>query len=204
MAESKGPGDFSFKSMLLSNYSKSKTLDLSDLVYDIGIEESVDSVTMSGHISIIDSQNIIDNFPILGEEEIYMAIEDFYGNTQELYWHVTNISPISVNSDSGTQEYSLMLRTKDFVQTERLEIKRSFRTPLYMTAQTVFDDYFNTDKPIEIEETSGDQTIVIPAKTPYETMMFLARKSFSIQNPSSTYNFFESRNGFKYVTTENL
>ena len=44
MAESKGPGDFQFKKMTLSNYSGSKSIDLSDLLYEISIEEKIDNV----------------------------------------------------------------------------------------------------------------------------------------------------------------
>lgn len=204
MAESKGPGDFQFKKMTLSNYSGSKSIDLSDLLYEISIEEKIDNVTIKGQISIIDSQNLLDNFPIIGEETLYMSIEDFYGHIQELNWHVTGISPIKILSKSSQQEYTLFFRSKDFVATEKTEIRRSFRTSLSETAQTVFNEYFETDKELDIEETSGEQTIIIPAKTPYETMMFLARKSFSVDNASSTYKFFESRDRFHYTTMERL
>jgi len=204
MSDSKSPGDYSLISAILSNYDKTKQYDLSKIIYSMMFTESIDETFISGIVNIVDSENYLDNFPIIGEETLEISIEDFFG--EEYVWRMRVVATTDVKLDTvGTkQEYGLKVISSDFVNTDNQEIRRSFKGTPSNTAKKIFDDYFVTDRELDIDESDGDQTFVIPCKTPFETMTFLARKSFSIEYPSSSYRFFETRNDYKFATFEGL
>lgn len=52
------------------------------------------------------------------------------------------------------------------------------------------------------QETRGNMKLTIPRYTPSEAIKFISRKSFSDLNPSCTYRFFETFDGFYFVTDE--
>ena len=60
-------------SITLINHSN-KELDITNLVIDINIYESIYTNTISGTIDIIDSNQLINFFPIVGEEHVSIDI----------------------------------------------------------------------------------------------------------------------------------
>ena len=75
-------------------------------------------------------------------------------------------------------------------------------------AKALFKEYFITnnasDKEIEVEASTGNQTLVIPNLRPDEAMSFLARRAFSSTNKSSSFRFFETREKYFFCTYEYL
>ena len=59
-------------------------------------------------------------------------------------------------------------------------------------------------KKIEIEETIGEHTLVVPNLTPIETILLMAAKSFSDVYKSSNYLFFERKDKYFFGTHEKL
>ena len=60
------------------------------------------------------------------------------------------------------------------------------------------------DKPKEIEETDGEQTLVIPDLRADATMQFLSRRAYSERNKTALYRFFETREKYYFCTPEYL
>lgn len=60
----------------------------------------------------------------------------------------------------------------------------------------------NGKKTFYVQESEGSLFPVIPNLIPADAMTFLAQRSFSKNSPSCTYRFFETFNGFYYVTDE--
>ena len=60
------------------------------------------------------------------------------------------------------------------------------------------------DKPIEIEETDGEQSLVIPNLRADAAMQFLSRRAYSSKNKTSLYRFFETRESYYFCTPEYL
>lgn len=204
MSEEIAAGHFKVISCLLENYDRSKKLEIYGLVASFRITEGMSQVAMSATMAILDTQNLIDDFPLQGEEFVTFTIGDFYGTEKTYEFQVYAISPVEQDYASKKLTYSLALYTKDFLKTESTEIRRSYLGPIKRTAETIFDEYFSGDKPLDIETTDGTQTIVIPALTPFESLVFLARKAYTEKSPSATFRFFETRDDFKFVTYEEL
>ena len=68
MSDGIEPGGYILKKCSLSNHDGSKTVSIGDMINTIEIEEDISKVCIQGFITITDAVDIIDNFPIIGEE----------------------------------------------------------------------------------------------------------------------------------------
>ena len=60
------------------------------------------------------------------------------------------------------------------------------------------------DKEIEIEETDGEYSLIIPDLRSDAAMQFLSRRAYSQKNKTSLYRFFETREKYFFCTPEYL
>lgn len=204
MSDDIEPGGYIIKKAELSNFDGSKVLQIGDLIDSIEIEENIVNVCISATISIIDSTNLIDSFPIIGEEILKLEIEDFFGKLQEYDFHIYSVDNLVTNDPGTLQVYVLKLFSKDFIKTEAFEINQSYRGKLSDSVKSIYDERFISGKTIEIEETIGEHTVVVPSLTPIETILLMASKSLSDVYKSSNYLFFERKDKYFYGTHEKL
>lgn len=204
MEEGLKAGFFKIKSCLLSTYDASKRLEISNMVYKFTISEGIFQTAIQASLSLYDTLNIVDGFPLRGEELISLEIEDFYGESETYLFHVISIGPVTVNSSGVGQDYVINLMSPEYVRTEATEIRKSYTGAPHMIGEEIHREYFQSTKRFNYEFTAGSGTYVIPAMTPFEAMDFLARKAYSSSNVSSYFYFFETREDFKFTTLENL
>lgn len=62
----------------------------------------------------------------------------------------------------------------------------------------------NQDVGLLIENTEGDFRCIIPNYNPSQAMYFLSSRAYSTESPSCSFKFFETMDGFRFVTDEYL
>lgn len=189
-------------------------IEISRLVHQWEINESMNSGHIRGSASIYDSVGLLDRFLgerngwIKGEEEVEIEYTDFFQEKRRDKFFVYAITNLKTTRESNETVYSYTLHfvSKEKFYSERTLIRRTFGGGLISEyANTVFNEYFNSEKEIDIEpETLGQQTLVVPNYSPEETMHFLTRKAVSSEYDSQTFRFFESREGYFFGTMEYL
>lgn len=193
-------------------YANTPPFNIANYITELSFSESIDSPALMGQMKLLDSSGLIDNFPIIGEEIFNLTYVDFFDNeiSQEfLIYSVSNAVP-------GEQQ-NFMYYTLNFVSAHHfLDVSRNVQKSyqnltLKEMIQLIFDEYLvdetrfpNSNNEIEIEDTAGIQTIVIPSLRPIEAINFLSRKSFSDVNKSSNYHFYQTREKFKMKTHEQM
>ena len=201
------PGGYILKTCELSNYDGTKKVDIGDLVTGIEIKEDISQINIQGFVTILDSVNLIDDLPIIGEETLTLEFEDFFEGVTKYEFHVSGVDTLGTNNTGTFQAYVLRLQSKDFIKSESIEISQSFKNAKISDfVKTIYDEYFISNKDIEIEETfnEGDQIFVVPGLTPFETIILLSGKSFSDVNQSSNFLFFERKDKYMFCTHEKL
>ena len=187
-------------------------IELAKVIVNWSLSESIGAPFISGSAVIHESDNLLEEVPLRGEEEIEITWEDFYGEsaTQKFFLYaIEDISPESAINDR-MQTYTIKFTTKQKLFADTKEIRRSFaKQKISEMAQTIYNDYFITgdksvDKEIEIEETDEEQTLVIPALKPDSAMHFLSRRAYSADNKTSSFRFFETREKYYFCTFEYL
>lgn len=187
-------------------------IDVTKTVIGLAMSESVDSPFVSGHIILSESNNLLEDVPLRGEEILTLTITDFYNKTVTYNFYIYAIDNIKVGSSINDRmvKYTLRFTTNQKLISDTKEIRKSFgNTKISDMAKTIYDEYFTTgdnkiDKELEVEETDGEQTLVIPNLRADAAMQFLSRRAYASNNKSSLYRFFETREKYYFCTHEYL
>mgnify|MGYP003624327661 CR=1 FL=1 len=191
-----------------SQKNMSDYIDITKVVANWSFAESMDAPYISGRMTIQESDNLLEDLPIRGEESLQITYTDFYGDTitkDFIVYAVDNIGPENSINDR-MMKYTLDFTTRDKLNSDTREIRRSFaKQKISEMATTIFKEYYpNSSKEIEVEETDGEQTVVIPSLYPDAAMQFLSRRAYSQNNKTSLYKFFETGEKYYFCTHEYL
>ena len=193
-------------------------IDIKLLIYSWTINESMNEGYLSGSIDVIDGAGLFYNFlndGLRGEEEIEITYVDYYNQerTHKFFvYAVSEVKPFNPNNETALN-YQIYFVSKNKFYTDRYPIRKSYTDALisdYVLA--MWEQYWieNDDgreltvDDIEIEQTEGPQSLIIPNYHPEEAMHMMARKAYSSQNPTHTYRFFQNRDKYYFVTNEYL
>ncbi|MDB4786184.1 hypothetical protein OAG36_00470 [bacterium] len=187
-------------------------VELAKTIVDWGIHESMNSPFLSGHAIIMESDNLLENVPFIGEEEIELTYTDFYGEsaTHKFFLYaIEDIQPAASTNDR-MMKYTVRFCSIQKLQGDQRSIRKSYnKTKISDMVQDIYDTFMVTDdpsqsKPIEIEDTDGEQTLVIPDLRADAAMQFLSRRAYSERNKTALYRFFETREKYYFCTPEYL
>ena len=194
------------------NQSYSEYVELSKVVTHWNLTESIDSPFISGSATIHESDNLLTTVPMRGEEELEITYEDYYGDiktTKFFIYAIDDIGPESTTNDR-MMKYTIRFCSVQKLHSDQKEIRKSWaNTKISDMAEDIYNSFFITgnkdyDKEIEVEETDGEQTVVIPSLRPDAAMQFLSRRAYSANNKTSLYRFFETREKYYFCTHEYL
>jgi len=194
------------------NNSFPEDIELAKTITDWSITESMNSPFISGFAVINESDNILEGVPLIGEERIELTYTDFYGEsaTHHMFLYaIENIKPATSTNDR-MMKYTIKFCSIQKLQGDQRSIRKSYnKTKISDIVQDIYDTFMLTDnklydKPIEIEETDGEQTLVIPDMRADAAMSFLSRRAYSERNKTALYRFFETREKYFFCTPEYL
>ena len=195
-----------------TNSSMPEYVEMTYAIVDWGLEESLDSPFISGYAVIHESDNVLESVPLLGEEEITITYEDFYGESRSyklFLYAIEDIGPESSINDR-MMKYTIRFCSVQKLQGDQRSIRKSYsKTKISDMVEDIYNTFMLTgnkdyDKEIEIEETDGEQSLVIPDLRADAAMQFLSRRAYSQKNNSSLYRFFETREKYFFCTPEYL
>tara|TARA_B110000211_G_scaffold11277_1_gene11871 strand:+ start:2612 stop:3949 length:1338 start_codon:yes stop_codon:yes gene_type:complete len=203
----------------LSHYDKTakerqsqQPINIANFISELSFTESINGSALMGQMNILEANGLLDNFPIAGEELFNITYTDFFENEISQEFFVYNVS----DAVPGKQQ-NYMYYTLKFVSTHHLldmsrNVQKSYQDKtIKEMIELIFDEYLidetrfpNSNNEIEIEDTDGVQTIVIPSLKPIAAINFLTRRSYSATNKSSNYYFYQTREKFKMKTHEQM
>ena len=211
--QGKKAGHYSLDTFRIYRYNEpNQFVDLKAIIHTWEIIESMDNGHLHGSAKVYDSVGLLDNFLgdgwLRGEEELFISYRDWYDEeTIQHNMFVYSVSDVQRINDSNESMYSYTLHfvSKDKFVTEQTKVRRGFRNQLISeNVQQIYDDFYTGNKELYIEDTSGEQTLIVPNYSPEQAMYFFARRAHSANNPSQTFRFFENRDRYVFATHEDL
>ena len=194
------------------NNSLPEHIEVTKTIVNWGITESMNSPFISGFAIINESDNLLEDVPLIGEEEIELTYTDFYGEsaTHKFFlYSIEDIKPAASTNDR-MMKYTVRFTSVQKLQGDSKGIRKSYsNTKISDIVQDIYDTFMLTgnkdyDKEIDIEETDGEQTLVIPNLKADAAMQFLSRRAYSTRNKTALYRFFETREKYYFCTPEYL
>lgn len=197
-------GSFDLKNFEIYSKKTNKPVDLKYVYSKINVFEDIYSNNITLSFGINDSNNLIQNIPITGDEKIYIK---FKSESSNQYFEKTlNLYKIE-NRESDTEKsqmYTLHTITPEQIYNLQRKISKSYNNKSYSeVANDVLTNFLFVKNP-EIEETKYKYNYIAPNIRPFEVLNTIAARSNSAKNKGSNYFCFENNNGFKFVSIETL
>jgi len=170
-----------------------EVLDITNLVTNIDIFESIYTSTLNGYIHLIDSNDLPQFFPIVGGERLKIEMGlpfDGYENYITLDFLIYRMSDREIKSNT-TQHYKLWFTSFETLTNIENIISKSFKgyTALDIIKYTLKS--LNTDKNLNYDDTIGVFDYISPSIRPFELINTIV-KNYSINDISADFIFFES------------
>jgi len=211
---------FSFDGLNSSN--------ITDLIVALTITQSIENVSWRGSVRILDTVGLASRFPLRGEERILLTVDPGNGlGVKQIEGQVYRIDNVNVsNANDGVSYVLHFVSLTTFLASTR-KIIRSFPSDsANNVAIKIFGEFFfpirdaqdflnplpfttrkfiiNDRQSFFVQPTIGLHDWIIPRYTPFEAMYFLASRGFSTESTSCSYRFFETLEGYFFVTDEFL
>lgn len=200
------PGSVHIENIALTNYDKSSTKDIRNITVEINIYEDIWQSQVMGDIFIRDENEWIQTFPIIGEETLEI---EFSVPTKDTIYSLKNLrvyrigDRVTPGGNAGkVQGYRLYFISPEVLKSFNTSVPRSFNSQsVDKIVKTVFDEYIETDKKIDIESTEGNIKVVFPNWNPIKVINWLAGHRAMNKKTNADFVFYESHvknEGLKY------
>ena len=190
--------------------SEGVVADLSNVVVQINLFEDIFSSAFTGNIIIVDTLNIIEKLPILGQE--YIELKCSTPQTSPTKNSVIEKRFIlhsivaRENVSSGAQSYSLDIATEDSVRNLKTRVSKSYTDSIDNIVTDVLKNQLGSTQPLNIGPTLGIRRIVSPNIHPYTLINLLKREAITSMSDmlAPHFLFFENKNGLNFISLEDL
>ena len=181
------------------------------MIYDkITIVESIFQNYILGQIDIIDSNSLIEELPILGEETIEMEIG--YPTSSKRKKEKMELKGIVYKIDNrhrvGTaqslEKYSLHFIHEISEKNKTLRISKTYKDgKISEYVSKIFNDSF-PDVKIKSEQTEGKFEINIPNLSPISSINFLSKFAYKNEGKENLFYFYQDRDKFNFKSLEQM
>ena len=182
--------------------------EISSVVQEISIYQSLDTPYMSGTILLTDADDVAGSLPFLGNERLLFGVRtpgrkkiDFNQHNAIIY----NVKKRTQSSDRAHTVY-VEFTTLDNYRNSFTKISNSFSATISEIVQKILtsSNYLGTKKHVNIDPTIGLRKFVIPNLSPYETIQTLQREAISDEENHSHYLFYENQEGYHFRSLDSL
>jgi len=202
-------GEFTLKEMKLLT-SSGVVIDIRKMTQSIEIFENIMHPSLTGNITLLDIDNVIENAPILGQEYMSLKIDtptleeeefDFSENVFAVY-KIVNKEEVS----NDAQIFTLSFCSPEFLRNNRTRISKSYTDTIDKTVENILRDsrFINTKKKLFLETTSGVRKVLAPNVRPFTFINDLKDEALSAKSYSPHYYFFETTRGFHFKSLDSM
>ena len=207
-----GPGDFALDECRIVTHGNT-ILDISNTVVGITLYEAVDSISVSGSITISDTLNITSTGPIVGHEYLYLkirtpSITPKSESTIDFSENAFIVHSIVRREDVGTgvQVIALSFVSQELIKNQRIKVMQSFTGSWSDIVEKIMTDpnILNSKKELNIESSAGIKKYVSPNIRPLDIIVHATKQAVAKFKSEPTYLFYETLKGFNFRTLANL
>lgn len=185
--------------------------DITNIIVEINLFEEIFKTTMTGSVIIADTDNLVDNMPIIGQEFIAFKITTPGLSRSDLDFDYTeNVFCVyeigKRQSTAGGEIIELKICSPELLRNERTRVSKSFEGTISETVLSILTDpfYINTKKDIFIESSLGVRKIVSPNFHPFTLIKNLSQEAIAYKSNSPHFLFFENTKGFHFRSLQSL
>ena len=186
--------------------TKSGKLNISEIVTEINIFDSLLMPVMSGNVMLRDSLNLSGQLFFDGSEAILISIKKDAGSDVAAFKKAFRIYKQSnrVADGPATVKYLLHFVSDELIFSDQQRINQSYESTYSEASLNILTNYLKiAQSDFRIESSKGIKNIVIPNLRPLEALQWCAKRALD-NNSSPNFLFFENIAGFNFVTLSTL
>jgi hypothetical protein len=205
-------GDFKLANITIRNHEHTLAVDIKRLVIEFNIYESMFANALTGTLVIADATNLIGKLPIQGTEILTFNLSTpgspgIDCSTPEKAMHVYALTDKQQSSD-GVEIYTLHFASREFLRNIRTRVSQAYSGRIDHMVSSIMQDenYLDSRKTLNVQETSNQDKIVIPNMHPFQAINMLQKRALStIDNTTNVgYHFYETPRGFHFRSWESM
>lgn len=179
-------------------------INLSGGLYEFVVHYGITHHSASCKVTVLDTQDILADLDIDGSETIKLSWssknDDVITNEFTIYRKHTIIDTTQAGKGKA---YTLHGIDTANLSQMTMDINRSFSGKVSDHVKNIFNQ-IETDKEIEVHETTGTSNIIVPGETPFQAINRLIKLAFSTTYTSSLFRFFQSSKGYNFKNLERI
>lgn len=177
-------------------------------VISFDIYESVMLPVMYCEIVMNDSINLIEKFPIIGEEFVEIEFKNPELNSiQRFTFKVASVTNKFTDGQGKKLFYVMQCASEEIMLNSTNYIQRRYNTGNpYTMVSDILETDLKSSKRLNVDTFNGRglDSITISQLTPLQAIDLIRKRAVSKQYKSSSFVFFENRAGFNFTTLEHL
>ena len=193
-----------YRSVRLKN-KDGKEFNITSVVSEISIFEDLFSNSLSGELLMADNVGASDLMNLTGNEKLTIEIfaEPGSDEVEIKEFYVYSVSSRLKNNPTS-EVYKLHFVSFESVLNEHTRVYSAIEGTNSEAVQQLFSQYIASEKPFEVESTSGSFKFVMPSWTPFEGINWYAGRSVSAESGGSYFLFYETMKGYNFKSVEKL
>lgn len=199
------PGDVDIKRLEITNKNLKAVVNPLSQLLGADIFEDITKPTMYAEFTFQDNINLLQNFPIIGEEDISIEVQT-PGMSKSTLFKFRSFEVANVVKDKNSKglTYTIRCVSDEHLRAGSSLIKESQTNTVDKMVPYILSKYLDSTKGIAIDEAKGIQTIAFPKQNPLMAIDMLRQRAVSKEYAASAYVFFENQAGFNFKTIEGL
>ena len=200
------PGDIELIDIILMSENRDRQYSLMKQCTGIDIYESIMSPTIFCELRIADSIGLLQSFPILAEEYVRIQFKTpkNKGEPASYLFRINQIKDKTVNDSNKLITYTLQLVSAELIRNSSRLVTKKCDDNIGTIIKQIMKEELMTEKPVNVDITSGIETVLITRMQPLKAIDFLRQRAVSIDYQSSSFCFFENRKGFNFTSIERM
>lgn len=184
-------------------------LDIKDTTLQIDFMEDIFSTSIFGSISVADTNDLVHNMNIIGQEFLKIKIKTpSFEEEESIIDNVFSVFKISktMNVGNAAKIFELHFTSLEFMRNNRIRLSKSFTGTTSEIVEEILTSelIIGSRKNINIEETVGSKKIISPNLNPYRLIRNLVTESVAKNSGSPHFLFYETLRGINFRTVQNL
>jgi hypothetical protein len=200
------PGDVEIHSITLMSQDQQKKYSLLAQCVGFEIYESILCPTVCAELTIADSIDLLQSFPIVGEEYVLISFRTpkTKGNPATYLFQVKKVYGKTVSENNKRVSYKLQLVTPEWYRNATQFAPRKLVGEGGELVINLMKDVIRTEKPVTVDCKTRHHDRSIKRMEPFRAIHYLCETSTSAEYLSSSYLFFENRKGYHFTTLEKM
>lgn len=199
------PGEVLIESLTITSFGNTKEFELTGQVTSIVVYEDVFKPTIYAEIGIVDYFDILNRFPIIGEETINLSFTTPGASGPISYtFRVYSVADYNLKQNTKGATYTLKCVSEEQIYDTVNLVTKGYNTEITNIVGDILYNYMKSKKGFLPEPSKGTQQIIIPKMNPLMAIDFVRKRAVSRIYNSSSYVFFENSKGFNFTTLEYL